>query len=357
MNNYVGEKRLRHKTLLIVEGNHEKDKLFRLIFQCFPEINIDMDNVWVYGTNIYILYNDIVKEYGLHWSEEKIDIDLPFVISKKKNFNQLQYKDDFTNIILVFDYERHDINFSERKILEMQNSFLDMTDMGKLYINYPMIESYQHLKSIPDIDYAERKIPVSFQPGKKYKGLVKKETIIDKIVCFPHRIDDLLNEYFGITDTEIRQECCKKILELSEMTNLEENLQFILQDTIVNQKLKTSIYQLKDWIMKVGYINTGQTYWQYMRYLFIEIVYHNICKANRIQNNQYDIEMEQYKECFYNLELAEILKIQNMVSQSKTNGYIWVLNTCIFIIADYNFKLIQKDNQKESLEFIEKISQ
>ena len=62
MNNYMGEARNRSQTLLIVEGNHEKNELFWLIFKCFPEINIDMDNVWIYGTNIYLLCEDIVKE-------------------------------------------------------------------------------------------------------------------------------------------------------------------------------------------------------------------------------------------------------------------------------------------------------
>ena len=139
MNKYQGKVRRRRQNLLIVEGKHEKNKLFWLIFKCFPEMAIDIDDVWIYGTNIYLLYDDIVKEYGEHWVEENDDIDLPFVISKKQFPDRLRYKEDFTNIILVFDYERHDLNFSEKKIMEMQSSFIDSTDMGKLYINYPMI--------------------------------------------------------------------------------------------------------------------------------------------------------------------------------------------------------------------------
>ena len=76
--------------------------------------------------------------------------------------------------------------------------------MGKLYINYPMIESYLHLKAIPDVNYEESNILVSLQPGKKYKNLVKKETIIYKDIDFIHRLHDLLNEHFGITDDSIR---------------------------------------------------------------------------------------------------------------------------------------------------------
>lgn len=85
MNNYAVEVRKRKRSLLIVEGKHEKDELFWLIFKCFPELNINIDDVWIYGTNIYKLYEDIVKEYGNDWAKDEIDIDLPFVISKKEH--------------------------------------------------------------------------------------------------------------------------------------------------------------------------------------------------------------------------------------------------------------------------------
>lgn len=340
MSNYVGEVRNRSQTLLIVEGNHEKNELFWLIFKCFPEVNIDMENVWIYGTNIYLLYEDIVKEYGVDWAEEEMDIDLPFVISKKQTPNNLRYKADFTNIILVFDYERHDANFSERKIVEMQNSFSDAADMGKLYINYPMIESYQHLKAIPDCNFAERKIPVSLQPGSKYKELVSRETVIENVVEFPHRVDDLMNEHFGIINTESRQKCCEAILNFSDAQHIEEELQEVLQNALTDDRQKTLRYQLKDWINKAGYANNGQTYWQYVRKLFVEIIYHNICKANRIQYNIYGIELERYRECFERLDLGEILKAQNAFCNTST-GFIWVLNTCVFVVADYNFSLVE----------------
>lgn len=182
MNDYISEVRKRSQNLLIVEGNHEKNRLFWLLFACFPEIDIHMEDIWIYGTNIYLLYDDIEKEYGGGWAESGDDIDLPFVISKKQYPGNLRYKVDFTNIIMVFDYERHDANFSEEKILKMQRCFTDAADMGKLYINYPMIESYQHLQALPDAGYSERKISVSLQPGKEYKALVRAETMIENIL-------------------------------------------------------------------------------------------------------------------------------------------------------------------------------
>lgn len=282
MNNYCGKVRKRSQNLLIVEGHHEKNRLFWLIFKCFPEININMDEIWIYGTNIYQLYNDIVKEYGETWSEENMDIDLPFVISKKQHPDNLRYKEDFTNIILVFDYERHDTNFSEEKILEMQRYFADAADMGRLYINYPMIESYRHLCQLPDDDFAERKVPVSLQPGKEYKALVEKETILGLKVDFPHRIDDLLEKRFGVSDAEKREKCCNEILEISSVNSMEHVIDSALQEVVAEHILPTAKYQLVDWITKQEYIHVNLTYWKYIRGVLKQVIYHNIVYANLI---------------------------------------------------------------------------
>lgn len=82
----------------------------------------------------------------------------------------------------------------------MQHCFEDSTDMGKLYLNYPMIESYLHLKSMPDGEYINRKIPVSLQPGDRYKCLVKSESVLGKFIELPHRIDKLSNTPVSVTE-------------------------------------------------------------------------------------------------------------------------------------------------------------
>lgn len=98
-----------------------------------------------------------------------------------------------------------------------------------------------------------------------------------------------------------------------------------------------------DWINRTGYANSRQTYWQYVRNLFVEIIYHNICKANRIQKGVYEITSEQYRECYESIDLGTVLDEQNSFS-STDNGFIWVLNTCVFVVADYNFSLVQREN-------------
>lgn len=266
--------------------------------------------------------------------------DLPFVISKKQFPDKLRYKEDFTNIVLVFDYERHDTNFSEEKILDMQRCFADAADMGRLYINYPMIESYRHLCQLPDDDFAERKIPVSLQPGKEYKALVERETILGSMIDFPHRIDDLLEKHFGVSDAEKRKKCCDEILEISSVNSMKNVIDNALQEVVAEHVLLTAKYQLADWIINQEYIHMNLTYWKYIRSVLKQVIYHNISKANKIQYGQYQIPVNKYKEYFERLDLTEILKVQNLASKDNRTGFIWVLNTCIYFIAEYNFRLV-----------------
>jgi hypothetical protein len=203
-----------------------------------------------------------------------------------------------------------------------------------------MIESYQHLKQLPDEAYAERKIPVSLKPGKKYKTLVNQETAIGHLVRFPHRLDDLLDKHYGISDESSRRFCCDSILNISGMDDIDKIIRNILAGIMDDHRAQTARYQLKDWVKKAEYIRFGQSYHEYMRRIFLQVIRHNICKANRIQNNQYEIADDDYRKRFDSLDLIEILKIQNKFSKDEQDGFIWVLNTCVFFVAEYNFALL-----------------
>ncbi|MDY5577674.1 MAG: hypothetical protein SPF70_09465 [Lachnospiraceae bacterium] len=115
-------------------------------------------------------------------------------------------------------------------------------------------------------------------------------------------------------------------------------------NNVVEQKyISTAKYQFEDLLSKFDYMDKGYSYWSYMREMFKQIVIHNICKANKIQNGLYQISGNEYKQCFQQLDLDKILQIQNEVSRDAQNGYIWVLNTCVFLIADYNFSFVLAD--------------
>lgn len=333
--------RQRRQHLFIVEGKHEKNELMKLLLKSFPEIDMDLDDVIVYGTNIYQLYLDINREYEDDWEE----VDLPFIVSKKKGYKTPVRKTDFINIVLVFDYERHDPNFSEEKILKMQTYFVDSADAGQLYLNYPMIESYQHLLAIPDSDYADRSVPVNLQPGLQYKNLVKN-TMVSNIVRLPLKLKEILAERFHVTDEEVCAQCVEGLLSIKETNFLLEQIETILSGVVMGRSLVTAKYQLADTLQQCGYLSAGLAYYRYTRYLFAHIIRHNICKANKILRGMYEIESGLLKDCFISLDLKEILRVQNNVSRDKEQGFIWVLNTYVFFIPDYNFQLLEQDEYK-----------
>lgn len=339
MNNYEWfEARKRRRQLYIVEGNHEKNELMYLLLKCFPEIDMGLDDILIHGTNIYMLYNDIVKEYGENWWEE--EVDLPFIVSKKKRYEIPLHKSDFINIILIFDYERHDPNFSEKKILKLQEYFQDAADLGKLYLNYPMVESYQHLSELPDKEYAERSVPVSLQPGYQYKNLVK-DTKIAHMINLPLKLREILSNRFHVMDGKICDEFVERLLNISDTEALMEQMEELLTGVLEGHDFMTAKYQLADVLSKCEYLVLKNTYYMYMRALFNQIICHNIRKANKIQIGNYDVKNDDLKRCFQSLNLSSILKEQNIVSRDKRNVFIWVLNTCVFFVPDYNFRLLE----------------
>lgn len=338
MNDEFHKEDKRGKTLIVVEGKHEKNCLFWALFKSFPELGIDMDDVWIYGTNIYQLYDDIVRNYGKNWIDD--DVDLPFVISSKKEGQKKQYKRNFTNIVLVFDYERHDQMFSENKIMEMQTYFKDETDVGKLYINYPMIESYCHFQSLPDQCFAERKIPVTCQPGKEYKTMVNNDSCITKTVNLPHKLDGILKTRYLVQNDSVRDRCIDRLFRISDSDEILCILEDELSGNISQEALSTAKNHLKRFLEQQGHFELGLSYYGYLRWLFQQIIFHNILKGNRILSGNYDIPKERHKECFEGLNLIDILKKQNECSRDEISGFIWVLNTCVYFVPNYNFNLL-----------------
>lgn len=85
------------------------------------------------------------------------------------------------------------------------------------------------------------------QPGSKYKELVRNESIIEKAVDFPHRIEDLLaGTRYRIEDADKRQICCDKILNISNDSEMERSLEEILRvvDDDKSKNFKISVERL-----------------------------------------------------------------------------------------------------------------
>lgn len=157
------------KILLIVEGAKSE---FELFMKAISEFEFSSDfKIYVYNTNIYELY-----ERMFLGNESELDyLDLLTTL-KSRDSNDSVLNEKFTDVLLVFDYEPQDNRFSIERINLMLKYFNESTDNGKLFINYPMFESFKHLKSSPDPEYKNRFVELSVVKSGGYKKLVGSET-------------------------------------------------------------------------------------------------------------------------------------------------------------------------------------
>jgi len=76
---------------------------------------------------------------------------------------------------LIFDFDPHAPDFSPEKIQRMAEYFVESSDMGKLYLNYPMVEAFYHMSSIPDEQYNNRFATLEELQAGTYKMRVNVE--------------------------------------------------------------------------------------------------------------------------------------------------------------------------------------
>ena len=173
--------------LFLFEGAQREKKYYNIIGRIFENKIKKKVNFFYYGTNIHVLYEDIKKDPSL-------DIIELIKERAKKSQNNSDYKmlneNKFGEIYLIFDLDPQDEKFNCDNIQEMLNVFNNETENGKLYINYPMIESFKHFRSIPDSNYNTYKIKIS-------KCVTYKQDVAN-ISCINHfkEIDE--NTYYSI---------------------------------------------------------------------------------------------------------------------------------------------------------------
>ncbi len=166
------------KILFIYEGKNSERKFCKLIIdKYFPTKRKHKEYV-SFRTNIYALYDELRKDDGL---------DIVFLVTEKakkrgsiEEYNKLK-NGGFAEIYLIFDFDPQGhlddyqkINIS--KIKKMVKFFDNETTMGKIYLNYPMIESFKHFTSIPDVNY--NSYVVRLEDCKKYKEHINDISVI-----------------------------------------------------------------------------------------------------------------------------------------------------------------------------------
>ena len=113
------------------------------------------------------------------------------------NYSKLE-KGGFSEIYLIFDFEFQASQYDDKKIKAMLSFFDNETEHGKLYINYPMIESFKHFKTIPDFNFNNYKVC-------KHDCVTYKE-YIDGISAINH-FNDIDEHVLGIIIKQTLDKC------------------------------------------------------------------------------------------------------------------------------------------------------
>ena len=139
--------------LFVFEGEDREPYLYKSLEKMY--LPKDNDNIICsFGNNIYDLYSemkaledggDLVSILREHLANRG-DTTLDGIKTSDISETYLFFDYDFQNTQLTLE----EINLRVQSMLEL---FTDETDNGKLYINYPMIESIRYTKELPDDDY------------------------------------------------------------------------------------------------------------------------------------------------------------------------------------------------------------
>lgn len=157
------------KILVIVEGSRTDLRLMERLLNIYGINN--SHQIVSYSTNIYTLYQEMFT------GKDPASIDLLQMLKEReKDPEKKKILDSrYSDIILIFDFDPQDPLFSKDKILEMMLFFNESSDMGKLYLNYPMVEAFYHMKSIPDLKFNDYIVSMDELIKGTYKQRVNRE--------------------------------------------------------------------------------------------------------------------------------------------------------------------------------------
>lgn len=160
-----------NNVLFIVEGESDEVQFLKNLFQkCFSKQNYQ---IYSYKTNIHVLAQVLYNEYP-NFEEDEIDVKLVLRSLETNDHKRRILSQKYRDVFLIFDFDpQHDTPHFDT-VRRMLAFFNDSTDHGKLFINYPMMQSYKHFPILPDDSFYSRK--VSATQICSYKKLVGEES-------------------------------------------------------------------------------------------------------------------------------------------------------------------------------------
>lgn len=135
------------KIIFIYEGIKAEENLLNNMAQVFFSSTADISILHCPAAgNIYMLWTRLKKD---DFETNVIDVLKEMSPVAMERLNQLKAS-DFSEIYLFFDYDGHSNNipkeYLNKDILgEMLKTFNNETELGKLYVSYPMIESIKEI--------------------------------------------------------------------------------------------------------------------------------------------------------------------------------------------------------------------
>lgn len=314
----------RNQTLLLVEGEKTEKAILNIISKSTPYNVIEMKNVHVFRSNIYNLFSLIESEYPGVWDDENVDINIPLLISRRENLDIALDKRDFTNIILAFDFDKQDSQYSAKKICIMQKRFSDMTGEGILYLSYPMIEAFYDMKEIPEEWYYKRIYSATYRRGKEYKRYVLNYSCLIRYFDFY----DILVHKFDGRNHEVEYILNNNFCSFDELQIMEN------EEGSTSEKF---IYELNALLRNFDMDFSKKTFYEQVWSKIYIVSLQNITKAWWIQTGTLVNDKESVHDIYNNIDLLKILEKQINVSADVEKGIIYVLCTPIMLLGEYKF--------------------
>lgn len=154
--------------LFIFEGFYEPPLYEGIKSLFFPRSNDQV--LCSFCSSIYTFYKRL--KYEFDGFADVVDV-LKTELEKTDPKNELfKYKSaDFASIYLFFDYDfyRGDLKNKNDQIKELLDYFNEETDNGRLFISYPMVESIQYTKELPDNNFHQYVVKRADSIGEKFK--------------------------------------------------------------------------------------------------------------------------------------------------------------------------------------------
>lgn len=241
---------MRKKILVIVEGEKKEPEILRRVLDIS---GLKQREIVSYKANIYDLYERLSSEYGDTIDEVDIQEFLKEIHPDPESQTILDEK--YTDILLVFDFDPQDNRYSSKNLIRLLEIFNESTQMGRLYINYPMVESFYHFQSLEDDSFLDEMFSLAeISPGSIYKERV------NKLTCIHHLRDVHKRELAYMIRLILKKvnQICERGCEAAELA---DTLQDVADCQIRRLSAQQSMYVLNTCILYVYEYNPRMLDW------------------------------------------------------------------------------------------------